>query len=140
MSASVVIDASVITKWLLADRAREQDTAPAQSLMGRVVEGEIGVRQPMHWLAETAAVLARLSPATARDDVLLLDAMDLPVSNSAPVLQRACDLAIDLEHHLFDTLYHAVALETEGHTLITADHRYLRKAARFGSIVALGDY
>ena len=45
-----------------------------------------------------------------------------------------------LSHPLFDTLYHAVALETEGALLVTADAGYLRKAARDGQIISLAQW
>lgn len=38
-----------------------------------------------------------------------------------------------LDHHLFDTLYHATALET-GAVMLTADRRYHDKAAGLGHI------
>jgi hypothetical protein len=37
-----------------------------------VIRGELQILQPIHWLAEVAAVLARLSPQTAADDVDML--------------------------------------------------------------------
>jgi len=46
-------------------------------------------------------------------------------------------LAVELNQHVFDTLYHAVALESAGCTLITGDLRYLRKASPYGRIAAL---
>ena len=54
-------------------------------------------------------------------------------------MQRANELAIETGHHLFDTLYHAVALECEGGRLVTADIRYLHKGERCGGVLALGD-
>jgi len=42
-------------------------------------------------------------------------------------------------HHLFDTLYHAVALE-EGATLVTADAAYFAKAKDLGGIELLADF
>jgi predicted nucleic acid-binding protein len=59
--------------------------------------------------------------------------MALPVREDSAVLMRACALAVDLEHHLFDTLYHAVALESDAR-LITADDRYHRKAKALPAI------
>jgi hypothetical protein len=41
---------------------------------------------------------------------------------------------------LFDTLYHAVALENEDALLVTADDRYHMKAERYGMIAALSDW
>ncbi len=47
-------------------------------------------------------------------------------------------MRIDLDRHLFDTLYHAVALE-EGATLVTADEVHFAKARRLGNIELLAD-
>jgi predicted nucleic acid-binding protein len=107
--------------------------------MQQIVEGREPVLQPVHWLVEVGAVLARLSPETAEDDLVMLQALELPVDDSPTVLGRACRLAIDLEQHLFDTLYHAVALELPDATLVTADDRYLRAAAQHGRILRLSD-
>ena len=63
--------------------------------------------------------------------------MELRVRNDGEVYRTACRLAHELQHHLFDTLYHAVALETEAAVLVTADSRYWRKARRFGAIEPL---
>ena len=55
------------------------------------------------------------------------------------MLKRAADLSIALNHHLFDTLYHAVALE-EGATLVTADETYYGKAKDLGSVELLAGF
>ncbi|MEX2260021.1 MAG: type II toxin-antitoxin system VapC family toxin, partial [Woeseia sp.] len=95
---------------------------------------------PPHWLAEVAAVLARVSPETARDDVVMLSALELPINDDPLVLQRACSIAIDLKQHLFDTFYHAIALETPDTILVTADDRYFRAARSIGRIERLASW
>ena len=135
----VVLDASVILKWMLADPAREPDTERAVVVVESVVQGRLEVLQPLHWLIETASVIARLSPQTAVQDVGMLSAMQFPVCDEPNVMQRATKLAIEMGHHLFDTLYHAVALEHEDALLVTADMRYLKKAERYGSVLPLGE-
>jgi predicted nucleic acid-binding protein len=137
---TVVLDASVILKWLLQDPAREADTGRASGLVESVILDQVEILQPVHWLAEVAAVIARLSPQTAIEDVEMLAAMQFPTSDQPNVIRRATALAIETEHHLFDTLYHAVALEHENATFITADDRYLAKSGRYGRIVALRDW
>ena len=52
----------------------------------------------------------------------------------------ACTLSCDLNHHLFDTLYHAVALNLDRAVLVTADKHYYDKAQRYGSISLLTDF
>ncbi|MGB7990857.1 MAG: type II toxin-antitoxin system VapC family toxin [Candidatus Methylophosphatis roskildensis] len=132
-----VLDASVIVKWLLRDPEREGQSAEARSLMQAVAAGEVEVLQPPHWLAEVAAVMARLSPGTLATDITDLYALDFEVAGSLAIYQRATDLAVKLNQHVFDTLYHAVALESADCTLVTADLRYLRTAREQGRIVGL---
>ena len=58
------------------------------------------------------------------------------------VSRHPCDghrLPINLRRHLFDTLYHATAMHTEGATLITADDSYYAKARRRRRIMRLQD-
>ena len=137
---TIVLDASVILKWLLEDPTKEPDTEKALALMEAVVRGKLEILQPVHWLIEVAAVAARLTPQTAVQDVGMLSAMQFPTSDDPTVLLRATALAIETDHHLFDTLYHAVALEHGDAVLVTADDRYRRKAERYGMIVALADW
>jgi predicted nucleic acid-binding protein len=136
----VVLDASVILKWLLEDPVREPDTEKALALVESVVRGGLEVLQPVHWLVEVAAVAARLVPQTAVSDVEMLAALEFPTTDNPNVIRRATRLAIETNRHLFDTLYHAVALEHEDALLLTADDRYYKKAERYGSIASLRDW
>jgi predicted nucleic acid-binding protein len=135
----LVVDASVIVKWLFPQRKGEADAERALAVLERIKNGQVDVRQPAHWLAEVAAVLARLNPATAAADVADLYAMDLPVENGPEVYLVACELARALGHHVFDTLYHAVALTMGDAVLVTADARYERSARRRGAVALLRD-
>lgn len=78
--------------------------------------------------------------ATAVRDVDMLAGLELPTTDDQAVLRRAAHLSIEINHHLFDTLYHAVALEHEDALLVTADERYYRKAERYGTIAPLSDW
>jgi predicted nucleic acid-binding protein len=134
---TVVVDASVIIKWLLQDPEREAGTEKATRLMEQITHGEQAALQPPHWLVEVSAVLARESPDTAADDVTMLSALELPATDDPLVLRRGVELATELKQHLFDTFYHAIALSTPDTTLITADDRYLRAARTKGRIMHL---
>ncbi len=136
----VVLDASVILKWLFEDPAREPDTEQALAVIESVVRGRLEILQPVHWLAEVAAVTARLTPNTAIRDVEMLAALQFPTTDDPNVMRQATHLAIETGHHLFDTLYHAVALEHADALLVTADDRYYSKAKRYGTIAALHDW
>ncbi len=136
----VVLDASVILKWLLEDPAREAETEHAFAVIESVVAGRLEILQPVHWLAEVAAVAARLTPQTALGDVEMIAALEFPTTDDPNIIRRATTLAIEANHHLFDTLYHAIALEHEHALLITADMKYFGKAQRYGRIAALRDW
>lgn len=136
----LVLDASVLVKWVLQDDEREPDTAQALTLCESFREGHISLVQPPHWLAEVAAACVRLNPAIAAPATALLYAMDIPVRTNLEVYRHACELAAELDHHLFDTLYHAVALSLRDTTLVTADRRYYQKAKGKGAITLLADF
>ena len=135
----LVLDASVAVKWFFRSRPEEDDTAAALSILRNVADGEIDLIEPPHFLAEVCAVLARESPATAKASVASLLEVDMLIAGTDALLLRATDLAVLLDQHLFDTLYHAAAIE-HGATLVTADERYWRKAKREGSIARLCDF
>ena len=135
-----VVDASVVVKWLLQDPEREADTEKATDLMEKVTNGEQPVIQPGHWILQVGAVLARVSPETAADDVTLLAALELPATDDPLVVRRGAELAVELKQHLFDTLYHAIALENSDAVLVTADERYLRAAQSKGRIMHVKDW
>ena len=139
-SVIVVLDASVVLKWLFEDPAREPATEEAFAIFESVVLGRVEILQPVHWLAEAAAVVARLTPETAVDDVEMLCALELPTTDDPNVIRRATSLAIETNHQLFDALYHAVALEHEDALLVTADDRYYGRAKQHGRIATLDDW
>lgn len=132
----IVIDASVVVKWVFPESEGEDDAEQALSLLTEVKAGRLNPLQPPHWLAEVGAVVTRLRPEIADSVLGLLDAMEFPVVNDLAVFKRASRIARDLDHHLFDTLYHAVAFEYDL-TLVSADGRYYRKARRLGRIISL---
>lgn len=135
----VVIDASVVVKWVFPESAEEENVGEALALLTAIQRGRVDPLQPPHWLAEVAAVVSRLQPEIAEPVLDFLDAMEFPVANDLVVFKRASRMATELDHHLFDTLYHAVAWEYEG-MLVSADDRYVRKAKRLGRIVPLASW
>jgi predicted nucleic acid-binding protein len=137
---TVVLDASVVVKWILADHTEESHSLQALQSLQFIKESRVTVIQPPHWLAEVAAVIVRLAPERTRQAVSLLHALEFPVVTGVEVYHKACDLSASLKQHLFDTLYHAVALTESSATLVTADEQYYRKAHRAGRIVRLKEF
>jgi predicted nucleic acid-binding protein len=137
-----VVDASVAVKWFVRGdwAVREDHLEPALDLLRASATGAVDLCQPPHFLAEVAAVLARLAPERAQGDVDDLSALDITWPEPTLALGRAIELAVQLDHHLFDTLYHALALSLPGAVLVTADRRYFGKARRLGHIAWLPDF
>ena len=76
----------------------------------RIKESRVTVAQPPHRLVEVGAVIVRLDPGRARQAVSLLHALEFSVVIDVEIYQKACELSASLKQHVFDTLYHAVAL------------------------------
>jgi len=138
-----VVDASVAVKWFVRGdwAAREDHVDVALNLLQASAQGQARFVQPPHFLAEVAAVLGRLTPTTAARDLARLSALDITWASPTQAVPRALALAMEMGHHLFDTLYHAVALEaSDGVVLVTADRRYFDKARHLGRMVWLPDW
>ena len=136
----VVADASVALKWFFRTRADEADVGAALKLLAGVADGSVVLLEPPHFIAEVAAVLAREAPLTATSDLRDLLALNIRIEVEPSVYERAVVLATRHKHHLFDTLYHALALATPGATLVTADEAYRRRAHGEGAIMRLADF
>ena len=132
----LVVDASVALKWVLGPVQSEPDLAEAAVLLKALGDGVHTAFQPVHWQTEIVAVVARKAPLRIDGTLVLLNQTPFTPVGDVTVLRRAAQLSAALSHHLFDTLYHAVALET-GATLISADETYVRKARQIGQIELL---
>lgn len=137
---NAVADASIAVKWFLPPTEAERDRDRAVALLQEIKAGRIALREPPHWIAEVAAVLSRLAPTTAHQDIEDLYAMRIAVVETAELYTTASKLAVSLGQHMFDTLYHAAALLTPDCTLVTADERYYNKAHKAGAIMLLRDF
>ena len=118
----------------------EPHLAQAEAVAAAIERSDTELLAPVHWIAEIIAVLARARSRALVDDALLVSHdMKPKLIQGVTVLKRAADMSIALNHHLFDTLYHAVALE-EGATLVTADETYYGKAKDLGGVALLADF
>jgi predicted nucleic acid-binding protein len=136
----VVADASVALKWFFRTRADEADVGPALELLKGVADGRVELLEPPHFIAEMAAVLVREAPRTAAANLRDLLAIEMRIDADESAYVTAMGLADKHKHHLFDTLYHALALATPGAQFVTADEGYWRKARTQGAMVRLADF
>ena len=130
-----VIDANIFIKWFVDG---EEHTDKAMKLHRQLSNGELSLIQPLHWKIEVIAVISRIRPEATERVIIVLDALELPVMDDTDVYLKASELSQQLNHHLFDTLYHAVALLSGG-IFITDDRKYYRKAQSLGAIKLLSD-
>ena len=137
-----VVDASVAVKWFAeGDWAlRKGDIEPALEILRASTRGTLDFYQPPHFLAEVAAVVSRLKPDRAQQYIDNLAQLNITWAAPTVAYTRAIELARQLDHHLFDTLYHAVALSVPGAVLVTADRRYFDKAQHLGQISWLAEF
>lgn len=134
----LVVDASVALKWFFQQREGEVHIGAALEVFDALDRGDVHLVQPPHFLAEMAAVLIREKGDSAYEDLRDLQALDWQTLDEPASYEEAIRLAATYQQHLFDTLYHATALQlTEAH-LLTADRRYYAKASDGGKIDLLG--
>jgi predicted nucleic acid-binding protein len=135
----VVVDASVSIKWFFPASAEEQDTDQAVSVLRQVQSGQVTLVQPAHWLPEVVAVITRIRPKISEQAIDYLSAMEIKVQQDADILKTAARLSQQFSHHLFDTLYHALAIQLNA-VFVTVDELYYRKAETTGCIKLLSDW
>jgi predicted nucleic acid-binding protein len=130
---TLVIDASVAIKWFFHNKPGEQDVNQALSILRGLRNGEFDTIQPPHWLVEVLSVLAREPSPFAEEVLKTLEDLKLPVLIETEIYKAGVALSRRTKHHMFDTMYRAVALVRDA-TLITADDIYFAKAYRLGNI------
>lgn len=135
-----VVDASVAIKWFLFFKPEEDHADHAMKILEEAVSGRLTLCQPPHFVAEIAAVLARVNSQAALSDLRDLLNIEFQRVENPEIYATATELAVQFNHHVFDTLYHAVALHTPDAILITADQHYYNKARGEGHIVLLKNW
>jgi predicted nucleic acid-binding protein len=133
----VVVDASVSVKWFVSESPDEGDMDTALDLLRAYRDDRIEFYQPSIWRAQVLAVLARIVPDKVEQYTWKLLAFDHIEAAGSAVYLKAVQLSAQLDHHLFDTIYHASALTHPSATLITADERYRVKAESLGRVLPL---
>jgi predicted nucleic acid-binding protein len=117
----MIIDASVVFKWLVP----EQDSDAATAWIGRTE-----LLAPALIYAEVANALWKLvrrgemAGAGAAEQLARLPSLVKAIAD-APLIPRAFDLAVELGHPVYDCLYLAAA-EASDDEYLTADARFLQ--------------
>ena len=104
------------------------------------MSGTIELVAPQLWLYEVGNTLARRFPEEAGD--LLASLVDFRLTEArldAEWRAHAVFLAVTHGVSFYDAAYHATAL-ARGGLFVTADERYVRRAAQAGGVVALREW
>ena len=121
----MIIDASVAFKWIFVEDGSEA----ASALLGRD-----DLLAPNLLLAEIGNALwkkgmrGELGDADAYAVQLAITRSLVTIADEGEVMPRALEMALDLEHPIYDCVYLALA-ESLDDVLITADTRFGRKVA-----------
>lgn len=136
----VVLDASVILKWVL-EKDHEPDYQQAATLQHAFLDELIDIRLPTLWKYEVGNILGLKKPSVATE---LMSALLAYEFDKVP-LQGEYALAV-LEHmrqvkHVtfYDSAYHVLALRTKG-LYVTADTAYVKRAKQTGHVALLSEW
>lgn len=135
----VVPDASVVLKWALPSDD-EPDADKALRLRAAILDETVHALVPALWLYEVGNTVARRFPTQAQawlSALMKFGLEELPPSQAW--LSKALELIRDHDVSFYDAAYHAIALLHKG-VFVTADVRYIGRAAASGSVVSLQDW
>ena len=125
----LIVDASVAVKWFVAEEHDEE----ARSFLDQ----SSTLIAPDLVVAEVASVIRRevrrgvVPRQDAHGMLLSLPKLLTHLLPTLPLIARALDLALDLDHPIYDCLYLAAA-EQDDAKLVTADAGFTRKLERVG--------
>jgi predicted nucleic acid-binding protein len=133
----VIVDASVIVKWFVAEELRDEARQLVQ-LDEPLLAPDILVAE----LGNAMWAKARRNEVAYEDAIqaitVISSGRDLQFHASGPLILRAFELARELDHALYDCIYLALA-ESLDQPLVTADRRFVAAAeARYPRVRFLG--
>jgi predicted nucleic acid-binding protein len=122
-----VVDASTALKWVLQEDGSE---AAAALLDGRPLHVPTLLFAEVGNALWSAVRRGRLTPAEAADALHLVGSAPLRLpAGEVALANRALELALLLDHPVYDCIYLALALQHEV-PVVTADRRFAQAAAR----------
>jgi predicted nucleic acid-binding protein len=135
----VVPDASILLKWVLPSD-HEPDADRALLLRAAIVDETVRALLPALWLYEVGNTLGRKFPEQAAGWLSALIKFGIKeAAPSTPWLAKVLELVRRHEVTFYDAAYHSLAL-IYGGVFVTADTRYVSRAAQSGSVVALAEW
>lgn len=123
---SLVVDASVVIKWFVDE--------PLHEIARQILTGREELHAPDLLISEIGNIawkkVMRGEIEERHAQGIVSSLYDLPITlyPSAEIIDRALEMALAIEHPVYDCLYLACA-ETVGSRLVTADEKFKRALA-----------
>jgi predicted nucleic acid-binding protein len=136
-----VLDASVAAKWFLP--SGETLAEEAVALLKGFAAGRLRLLVPDLFWPEVGNIFwkasrgGRMSVASAREAAGALSACGIRTTPSLPLLGHALEIAAEFERTVYDSIYVALAIESN-HPLVTADERLANAMAAYFPVRWLG--
>jgi predicted nucleic acid-binding protein len=132
MAPKIVVDSSVLIKWL---KSRNEDLlTEARALLDKVERQPLEVHVPALLLYEVGNILllkSGLKPAALDEAIEYLEALPFSVAPPAtPLLRRAARLGRELDLTFYDASFLALAVELDC-PFITADRRLFERTRAY---------
>ena len=119
----MIVDSNIVVKWFVAED--DSDTALALRLQGELFAPDIMLIEYRNALLKKVRRQA-ISPDEARRAEREIDSAEITILPSAPLLNDAFQLALDLREPIYDCIYLAAAIVSD-RVLVTADQRFAAK-------------
>lgn len=133
----VIVDASIAVQWFVSE--------PGSARAARLIDEHWILLAPDIILVEAANAWwkkvrrGEISVADFEQAVVCILSMGLVLQSTAPLLQRAARLAVEVQQSVYDCVYLALSTERDG-ALATADGRLRRSAERLGVRIWRADH
>ena len=140
--SSYVLDASVAAKWFLPPN-QELFVDQASRLLRRFSAGDCRFVVPDLFWSEMGNILwkavrnRRMSEAACEAAITSLESIGIATFPCRPLLRSAMDIAVIFDRTLYDSMYVALAVESNA-PLLTADERLANALATLFPICWLG--
>jgi predicted nucleic acid-binding protein len=134
----IVVDASVMIKWILGDK-QEADQEKAFALLQAWVHGRAEISAPFLWQYEVGNFLGREIPDEAEEKMKLLLNLNIANIGLSEIIYRQCFLWMREDNITFYDACYLAAAHANNADLITADVRFAVKMGKRGRICLLKD-
>ena len=132
----VVVDASVILKWIL-DGDKESDKDRAMALLKDWGDGRVQLYAPSLWQFEVGNFLGRELPSEAEEKMSLLADLHIGTVPLNDSIYRRCFAWMNGKKITFyDAVYLSAAFEIQA-MLVTADEAFIKKMEKIDRLCSL---